>query len=222
MEQNATITSVERLTHDVLRIRAQKPEGLAYEPGQAADISIAKPGWEKEIRAFTFTSLPSDPYIEFVIKTYPAHNGVTNQLRALVAGDALLLHGVFGEIRYKGDGLFIAGGAGITPFIAIFRQLEQQGKLGGNTLLFANKTQADIILEERFRALLGDRFINVLSGEERQGYAHGYITAELIQQHRPAAGGHYYLCGPDPMMDAVEKHLAALGVPKEAVVREGF
>ena len=76
-----------------------------------------------EKRPFTFTSLPGDDHLEFTIKCYTDHDGVTNQLGQLKAGDELLLHDIWGAIHYTNEGTFIAGGAGITPFIAIFRQL---------------------------------------------------------------------------------------------------
>lgn len=222
MSHIVKIKSVEHLTHDVLRIVAEKPQGLTYVPGQAVDISLNKPGWEKEIRTFTFTSLQEDDFIEFSIKTYPSHNGVTNQLLSLKSGDSITLYDVYGDIHYKDEGIFIAGGAGITPFIAIFKKLERENKIGNNKLLFANKTKADIIHEERFRKLLGKNFINVLSGEELAGYDHGFISAELIKRITDAHTKYYYLCGPPPMMDAVKKHLASLGVAEEFIVKEAF
>jgi predicted ferric reductase len=39
-------------------------------------------------------------------------------------GDELIIRDVWGAIEYKGEGVFIAGGAGVTPFIAILRQLQ--------------------------------------------------------------------------------------------------
>ena len=101
MEQVVKIISIEPITHDVLRVVAEKPANLMFNAGQAVDISINKQGWEKELRAFTFTSLPNDEYIEFTIKTYPSHNGVTQQLLSLTKGDELIIHDVFGDIAYK-------------------------------------------------------------------------------------------------------------------------
>lgn len=222
MEQPLKIKSIEHLTHDVLRIRTAKPDSIAYIPGQAADISINKPGWEKELRAFTFTSLEDDDFVEFTIKTYPARKGVTNELLTLKPGNELLFHGVFGDIQYKGEGIFLAGGAGITPFIAILKDLERQNKIGNNKLIFANKTKSDIILPERFNQILGKNFINVLSDEEISGFEHGYVNADLIKKYTAPENKYYYLCGPPPMMDAVEKHLASIGVAESNIVREGF
>lgn len=221
MAQSVKIVSIEHLTHDVLRVVAEKPSGLTYQPGQAVDVAINKPGWQEEFRAFTFTSLPDEKHIEFTIKTYPARKGVTNELLLLGAGDSLIIGGVFGDITYKGEGMFIAGGAGVTPFIAILKYLEKKNSIGHNKLLFANKTRADIILENKFRELLGGNFINVLSAESRVGYEHGLITPELIMKHRNNTG-YFYLCGPPQMMEAVQKHLAALGVPGENIIKEAF
>lgn len=222
MKEIVTISSIEHLTHDVLRIIAQKPSGLSYTPGQAADVSINKPGWEEELRPFTFTSLPTDDHIEFNIKTYPSHKGVTNELLSLRTGDALILHGVFGDIAYKGEGVFIAGGAGVTPFIAIFKQLEANNKIGNNKLIFANKTRADIILEDKFKKLLNDNFINVLSDEIVEGYEHGYISAEIIEKHLDEHTTCFYVCGPPPMMEVVEKHLHSMGFKDDVIVKEAF
>lgn len=221
MEHIVKIKSIAHLTPDVLQIVTEKPEHYSFEPGQATDVSIHKAGWENELRAFTFTSLPVDNQIEFTIKTYPSHNGLTNQLLQLQKGDELILHDVFGDIAYKGEGLFIAGGAGITPFLAIIRQLNVKNELGNNKLIFANKTKADIIHKQTFDRLLGDHFINVLSTEQINGYEHGHITAALLKEHimlnRPI-----YLCGPPPMMEAVEKILSEFKIDKKLIVKEGF
>lgn len=222
MSYKAKIQSIKHLTHDVVRIRAEKPSAITFHSGQAVDISINKPGWEKELRPFTFTSLPEDPFVEFCIKTYPAHKGVTNQLLSLSAGDELLIGEVFGDIHYKGEGIFLAGGAGITPFISILKYLEKKNEIGKNTLIFANKTKADIILENKFSALLGKRFINVLSDEKLAGYEHGFITAEIIKKQIEHPNTYFYLCGPPPMMEAVEKHLSSLDIAKDFIVREAF
>ncbi len=222
MAQQVKIISIAHLTHDVLKVVAEKPAGLTYHAGQAVDVSVNKPGWENELRPFTFTSLPADDYIEFTIKTYPSHNGVTNQLLSAAAGDELIIGDVFGDIAYKGEGIFIAGGAGVTPFIAILKQLEKEDKIGNNKLLFANKTKADIILENTFKKLLGSNFINILSDEKQDDYEYGFITAELIKKHKNNNTQYFYLCGPPPMMQSVEKHFTILGISEKYIVKEAF
>ncbi len=222
MDHIVRIKSIKKITHDVLQVVTEKPADHSYVPGQANDVSINKDGWRDEKRPFTFTSLPTDDHIEFTIKTYPARNGVTNQLLQLTAGDELILGDVFGDIAYKGEGMFIAGGAGVTPFIAIFRDLQSRNLIGNNKLVFANKTKADIIHHEEFTKLLGRNFINVLSDEKIEGYEHGYITAEILQKNISHTDQYFYLCGPPPMMDIVEKQLAGLNIDKKKIIKEAF
>jgi ferredoxin-NADP reductase len=152
-QYHVKIKSIIRITPDVLKIITEKPQQYSFTPGQATDVSINKEGWQKEKRPFTFTSLPDDDYLEFTIKTYPLHKSVTNQLLQLKQNDELILHDAFGAISYKGEGVFIAGGAGITPFISIFRYLQLKNEIGNNMLIFANKTKADIINELEFKKL---------------------------------------------------------------------
>jgi len=219
---NVKIISIGHITHDVLQIFTEKPQQLDFTPGQATEISINKDGWQNEKRPFTFTSLPNDDYLQFTIKTYPSHKGVTNELLQLKANDELILNDVFGAIAYKNEGVFIAGGAGVTPFISIFRYLRSKNNIGDNKLIFANKTRDDIILKYEFNYALGKNFINILSGEEEKGYAHGYITENFLKAHITDFNKNIYLCGPPPMMDAVEKILFNLHIDEKLIIKEAF
>lgn len=216
------IKDIQHVTHDVLRIVTEKPPQFNFLPGQATELSINKEGWQSKKRPFSFTCLPENDYLEFTIKTYPSHKGVTNELLHLKINDELILHDVFGTINYKGEGVFIAGGAGITPFIAIFRYLQSRNEIGNNKLIFANKTKADIILEQEFKNLLGKNFINILSDEKVEGYAQGLITKDFIKENSEGLNKMFYLCGPPPMMDALERLLTNLQVSENLIVKEAF
>lgn len=216
------IASIEKINHDVLRIITEKPKEYSFTPGQATEISINKADLKDKKRPFTFTSLPDDNLLEFIIKIYPSHKGVTNELLKLKIKDELILHDVFGAINYEGEGVFIAGGAGVTPFISIFKYLESKNEIGNNKLIFANKTKKDIILEDEFNSLLGSNFINILSDENFQGYANGQITKAFIKENSNETNKLFYLCGPPAMMEAVEKQLSDLDVNKASIIKEKF
>ena len=228
MEQHIVkIKGITKITHDVIQIATTRPPQYFYLPGQATELSINQDGWEEETRPFTFTSLPDNDYIEFTIKTYPAHVGVTNKLLQLDVGDELILHDVWGDIAYKGEGIFIAGGAGVTPFIAIFRHLQSINEVGNNKLIFANKTKGDIILEDELTKILGSNFINILSDEKTEQYTHGFITEAFIKAQMTEGVNHeitdlFYLCGPPPMIDAIEKQLMHLHINEKSIIKEGF
>ena len=214
------IKSIKLITTDVLQIVTTKPHRYNFLPGQATEISINQEDWRDELRPFTFTSLPGDEHLEFVIKTYAERNSVTGKLLTLKKGDELLLNEVFGAIEYKGKGVFIAGGAGITPFIPIFRFLQTRNDLAGNKLIFANKTRADIILKNEFERMLGNNFINILSDEKADGYAHGKISEDFLRSHLNTSCKNVYLCGPPPMMEALEMQLSNLGIDQNSIIQE--
>ncbi|MCG2419152.1 flavodoxin reductase [Aequorivita sp. F47161] len=216
------IKSIKHVTHDVLQIATEKPNDTEFTPGQATEIFIDKKGWQNEGRPFTFTCLPKDDFLEFTIKTYPERKGVTNELLSLKKNDSLIVNEIFGAIEYKGEGTFIAGGAGVTPFISIFRDLNEKHKLGANKLIFANKAKEDIILKDEFTEMLGDNFINILSKEKTEEYAYGQISEDFIKKNGGPLSSYFYLCGPPPMMDAVEKQLTNLKVPADKIVKEEF
>lgn len=218
-EHVARILDVHPVTHDVRRFRVEKPDGYSFVPGQATEVSVNLPDWKEEKRPFTFTGLNPDPYLEFTIKIYPERGGVTNELGKLKPGDELILRDVWGAINYKGKGTFIAGGAGVTPFIAIFRDLESRGEVEGNRLLFGNKTIEDIILRNEFERMLGKNFLNILSHQNVPGFAHGFFNREFLEKNIDPAG-RFYVCGPPPMMDVVMGILNDLNVDKESVTIE--
>jgi len=214
------IKSIEKITHDVLKIVTEKPRHYNFIPGQATELSVNKKEWVDKKKPFTLTCLPENDYLEFTIKTYPLHKAVTNELLYLKNNEELIIHDVFGAIAYRGEGVFIAGGAGVTPFISIFRYLKSKNKIGNNKLIFANNTRADIILEEEFKDLLGNNFINILAEEKITGYSFGKITENFIKENSGGMNKIFYVCGPPAMMDAVEKQLANLNVDSSCIVKE--
>ena len=221
-EHIVKILKTEHVTHNVKRFTLGKPAGYKYKPGQATDVCINKPDWKEERRPFTFTSLNDWDHLEFTIKIYNDHSGVTNQLGKLQKGDELILHDVFGTINYHGEGTFIAGGAGITPFIAILRQLRKDNKTGNNRLLFSNRTEMDIILKEELTEMLGENFINTITEEKSSLYDHSRIDKNYLKKKITDFSQYFYVCGPDPMVESIHALLIELGVDKEKVIIEQF
>lgn len=213
------ILSIDQVTHDVKRFRFEKPAGYNFVPGQATDVSINKPGLEEELRPFTFTSLAEKPYLEFTIKRYESHQGITDKIHQLNPGDELIIRDAWGAIEYKGPGYFIAGGAGITPFIAILRQLHKENKLQNNYLFFSNKSSADIIYEQELREMMGDRAVFILTREKKAGFEFGRIDEKFITDHMDTKK-HFYICGPDAMIAELTSTLEKLGADAEALVFE--
>ena len=220
------IKKIEPVTHDVKRIAIEKPKGFKFTAGQATEVSINKSGWEDKKRPFTFTSLNEDPDLEFIIKgyslkKYPDHSGVTEKIHKLKVGDELIINEPWGTINYKGLGVFIAGGAGITPFIAIFRKLTKDKKLKGNKLIFSNKEARDVILEPELKEIFDDNELALtLTREKKDGYEHGRIDAEFLEKHAGDFSQNFYVCGPKQMVKDLREILEKLGASADSLVFE--
>jgi ferredoxin-NADP reductase len=220
MSHRSKIMSITSVTHDVRCLRLEKPPKYSFIPGQATDVAIDKPGWTDQKRPFTFTSLNSDPYLEFTIKCYSDREGVTREIGRLAPGDELLIDDPWGAIRYKGEGYFIAGGAGITPFLAIFRQLHQVGLIGKNRLFFSSKTAADIIYREELLRIFEDKVVFVITDKPNGPQNTDFIDKAFLQGHIRRIDSCFYVCGPDQMVQEINDILLGVGVDAQSLVFE--
>ncbi|MFC0516964.1 flavodoxin reductase [Mucilaginibacter angelicae] len=220
MEQIVRILDIHPVTHDVKQFIIEKPDGFIFTPGQATEISINQEGWTDKRNPFTFTCLNDEHYLQFTIKIYNDHQGVTNHLGQLHVGDELILREAWGAIEYKGPGYFIAGGAGITPFIAILRQLNKEGALADNKLFFSNKTDADIILADELKSMLGENALFTITNQKDSMHDQRRINADFLKAEVKDFSKHFYVCGPDAMVEEISGLLAELGAGTESVVFE--
>ncbi|HKK10403.1 MAG TPA: FAD-binding oxidoreductase [Bacteroidales bacterium] len=219
-EYTVEILKIEELTHDVRRIVTEKPDSnYTFEPGQATEVAVTLPDMKTERRPFTFTSKNSDENLEFIIKVYHT-DGVTDIIGKLQEGNKLLVHDVWGAISYKGPGYFLAGGAGITPFLAMLRQLAEENNIDGNMLFFSNKTKRDIILEDELKHYLGDNAIFTLTRENHSDYENGHIDIDMLKKHNVDFSKYFYVCGTPKMTNELVKGLKEAGVPDEKIVYE--
>ncbi|KKQ75437.1 MAG: Oxidoreductase FAD/NAD(P)-binding domain protein [Candidatus Woesebacteria bacterium GW2011_GWB1_38_5] len=191
------IISNEEIANNVRSFKVEKPKGYRFVPGQAVKIFIEKKEFRDDGHPFTLTSLNSDNFLEFFIKQYPESDGFTKTLHLFNPGDSILIDELFGSIIYKGTGLFLAAGSGITPFISIFRDLINRGGVSDNGLLFSNKTFEDIILYNEIKKMFShnDRLVFTLSQEERTGFAYGRINRWMLRRYMQS-GDKLYICGP--------------------------
>jgi len=206
------------ITHDVKCFVVEKPAGYDFIPGQATVVSINHPEWEDEMRPFTFTSLKEQNYLEFIIKIYKDHDGVTNMLGGIKAGDELIVHDVIGAIQYKGPGVFIAGGTGITPFISIFRDLYKNNQIPGNKLIYSNKTTADVIIEKELQNILQDGFVKVFTRENVAGYFGRRIDRKFLIENIGSIKQNFYVCGPFDFVESITADLIGLGAHTNRIV----
>lgn len=222
MAYHVRIKEIRPITHDVKQFDFERPDGYEFEPGQATEVSINKDGWRNANHPFTFTALPDAPFLQFTIKIYPDHHGLTEQIGLLEPGDEFIIHDVWGTIQYEGPGVFLAGGAGITPFIAILRDLARKGKIAQNKLIYSNKTSRDVILQDELRAMLGQNFVSALTDKAAEGhhFLDGFIDKDFLSAQIQDFAQPIYVCGPPPFNEAMMNHLKELGARPEGLICE--
>ncbi len=208
------------ITHDVKRFVLEKPSDYIFNPGQSVNISINLPEWKNELRPFTFTNLPDDDYLEFMIKIYRDHNGVTQKLESINKGDELILHDIFGAIQYKENGVFISAGSGITPFLSIFRYLNKKKRVKGNILIYSNKDHSDVIMGESLHTMLKDNFITIFTRENVVGFIEKRIDRDFLIDHIKNFKQNFYICGPESFVLDLKKILLSLGASVDNIIFE--
>jgi ferredoxin-NADP reductase len=220
MKHRVTLLMNTFVTHDVRRLVVTRPDGFGFTPGQGVELAIDTPEWREQARPFTPTSLDADGVVEFTIKAYPRHEGVTQALHHLRPGASLQMSEPFGTINYKGPGVFIAGGAGITPFIAIMRELVEQKDMAEQHMIFSNRTPADIIYEKELRNAFDQRLQLTCTADTFPGYAHNRVDKAFLAEKINNFEQNFYVCGPPGLMEAVTDALQSLGAKSQQLVFE--
>lgn len=206
------------INHDVKRFVVEKPKGYTFIPGQATQVAINLPEWKDKLRPFTFTSLNRWEHLEFIIKIYPERKGVTDMLGRINAGGELILHDVFGAISYKGPGVFLAGGTGITPYIAILRELYRNKNLFGCKLIHSVRTSHDLILEQELTTMLGENFVKVYTRENVIGFLDKHIDRTFLIENIADFSKQFYVCGPKGFVENMCGLLLELGAKTDSLV----
>lgn len=215
--------SVARNVHSYV---LEKPHGFTFTPGQAIGMAIDEQEWRDQNRPFSITSLPSNPRLELIIKSYPVasnpnHDGMTEHLgRDMKVGDRVIFGDAWGAIRYSGPGVFIAGGAGITPFLSILRDLEHSEKVGGNRLFASNRTAEEVIMKGELARILGRNAVFTLTDEKHRDYEHGQIDRHWLESRVDDFNQYFYVCGPPKMVEEMTEIFLSLGASRESIIVE--
>ncbi len=194
--------------------------GFRFKPGQFAWLTLWNGPYAVPEHPFSFSSSAErNGRLAFTIKEL---GDFTSTIKDATPGKIAYLDGPYGAFsvdRHRADGyVFIAGGVGITPIMSMLCTLADRDDRRPLLLIYANNTWEEITFREELEALqqqLDLEIVHVL-GEPPHGWdgETGYVTADILKRHIPAQRNSraYSICGPDPMMDAVEQALTDLGV----------
>jgi len=230
----AEVVANDPVTHDLrhLVLRLVEPDEIKFFPGQYVDITV--PGTE-ETRSFSManTSAREEGLLEFVIKVYP--DGLFSHFldSRVQIGDRLDISGPFGVFTLReGDDIdlvFVGGGAGMAPILALLRSMAERGINRKATYYYGARGRRDLCFERELRGLEEKlpnfRFVPALSEPaDDDGWEGetGLIT-DVVQRHEnDLKNTHAYVCGPPPMVEAAIPLLERLGVPEKRIYYDKF
>ena len=206
----------------VLDIPAEAPVFL---PGQYVNIDVPGSG---QHRSYSFSSAPGNKRMTFMIKQVPG-GLMSNWLGEAQAGQALQITGPLGSFYLRAVTrplLFLAGGTGLAPFLSMLEVIAEQGTQQPVHLIYGVTRDQDLVMVDRLadyaRRIPGFTYGTCVADPQTTHPKQGYVT-----QHMPAQALHggnvdVYLCGPPPMVDAVQKHFKAEAITPASFHYEKF
>ncbi|KOH47167.1 FAD-binding oxidoreductase [Sunxiuqinia dokdonensis] len=216
MKYTEKVKQIDWLAYNVVQLKVSKPADFQYSAGDAVEIKAK----DQDPGPFTMTNLPDEDHLEFVIRIYKDHHGKTEAISKLKAGDEISFTAPFNTFKPKKRAVFLAGGTGITPFIAVMRSMQKAGELDDCLLLFSNKTRKDLFMEDELNEMLGQQYDNVITQDKEDPDYYGNIDEDYLKKRIEDLTRPMLVCGPPAFNEAMEKALKNIGV-KEALIDLG-
>ena len=195
--------------------------GFRFSPGQFGWLTLWGSPFKITAHPFSFSSsaAAADGRVEMSIRSL---GDFTSEIHKVPVGQRVYLDGPYGAFTIGKPAdmhVLIAGGVGVTPMMSMIRTLADQGDKRPVVLLYGSKNWDSITFRaelEALKARLKLTIVHVLA-DPPAGWAgeQGFINAEMFKRHLPPpyADHEYFICGPNMMMDAIEKALGEMNVP---------
>src|SRR5262245_32697907 len=201
-----------------------KPDGHAgfrFSPGQFGWLTIWGSPFAITAHPFSFSSsaAATDGRVEMTIRNL---GDFTSNIPNVPVGQRVYLDGPYGAFTIGNPAdmhVLIAGGIGVTPMMSMIRTLADQGDKRPVVLLYGVQDWDSITFREELEALKArlDLTIVYVLAKPPPGWTgeKGFINAAMLKRHLspPYADHEYFICGPNVMMDAIEKALGEMNVP---------
>jgi methane monooxygenase component C len=225
--RNGQIIDAEELSGTVARVVirtnvAQDPFG--WEPGQYLQITLPAVG---ATRAYSMANAPDGSReLEFLIRLLPQGRFSGHIARGLAKGEPVRLRGPYGQFGFRGGSkpVFVAGGTGLAPILAILRALADTDPAVEAKVVFGVADASDLFCTEDLSSLRRDLpNLELVTTVERPGAGWSGAVGRATDHLGPIDPGRsYYLCGPPPMVSAAEVLLLGNGVARERIHVERF
>lgn len=205
------------------------PGSFDFRAGQFFTL-VADIDGRPERRAYSASSAPGASRLEVTVKHVAGGRFSTHVHRGLRVGDQLAIRGPAGSFHLEPQPpdqiVLVAAGSGVTPMMSIIRtQLTDSADRTRIALLYSSRCAEEVIFADQLTRLAKDHperltVTHVLT--QREGRLDADGIRRWVTDLSPAAGTRYYVCGPEPLMDAVRRAVTGLGVPDDLVHHERY
>lgn len=216
------ITELNRLSAEIYQLKLRGVDGSSFEflPGQYVNIEV--PG-TSQTRSYSYSSQPDTDEGEFLIKLVPGGLMSTYLKEEASVGVELNIVTPLGSFylrEVQRDLIFIAGGTGIAPFMAMFEKLKAENNTTPIHLFYGATTGENIVELERLKELseiMPLQIYTCTSDEQAEGHDKGFVTQWINKGFLGDKEYDIYICGPNAMVEAVKTTL-----DKEAIQHVNF
>lgn len=212
------ITKIEEQSPTVklFRLAGSPDGGLSFNPGQF--VLVGKIGYGEA----PFGPL-SSPFEEKFFEIAVRNTGgvVTNFLHSLKEGDEIEMRGPYGngfplDFMEGKDMVLITGGCGVPPIASLIEYaIKNREKFGNIYLIYGAKSPEELLLKERMKEWEKSeiKVITTIDKPTDGWTGHVGFVSEMVKEIKiNEANAVAAMCGPGPMMDALEKILRPLGI----------
>ena len=225
-----TVTAVTQDGPDIWTVRMRPPGEREWKnrAGQFACFAFFRGRVGREEHPFTMSSPAGAPEIAFTAKVL---GDWTATMRAIEPGDPVAVDGPYGlfsidRVPLDRQLVFLAGGVGITPFLAMLRTLDQRAESRPVRLVWNVRHAADLFCASELDAIAerldGVHWSAVVSRDPGWPGQRGRLDPAFLSGMDLPENALYFLCGPVPQMEAIIRHLRSRGVAPSNIRFENF
>jgi ferredoxin-NADP reductase len=222
----------------------------AFHPGQFLTLRLQLPGEVKaQVRCYSLSDCHDQRRYRLTIKRVPDGRVSGYFHEHVQEGDILDVRAPSGrfvlDMTEQFPVVFVAGGVGVTPLLCMFNSLAKEQPTREVWFFYAARSGEEFIMQEHFEALAADcskarlafcysdptdadlaRFSAASPDQaDRVTYEHVRISGDFLQQRLPSGARlsrHFFICGPPPMMNALDHELREWPVAAEQIHMELF
>ena len=234
----ARVAQLERLSHDVMRVKMQLPANdiIQYHAGQYIEF-ILRDGTR---RSYSMANAPHTlvesgaPMVDLHIRHMPGGKFTDHVFSAMKEKEILRVEGPYGSFYLRDDSpkpiVMLASGTGFAPIKAILEHMQFMGITRDTVLYWGGRRPQDLYMDAWVREAIADmphlRYVPVVSDalpEDGWTGRTGFVHLAVLEDLPDLSGHQVYACGAPIVVDSARRDFTQRGsLPEEEFYADAF